>query len=88
MGQPEGVRFDPETIAVLRTVLAEAWSALPASRQQTVQKTELAERILAAAAAGERDPERLRVHALMRPMETAVANQAAAILRDALARNS
>jgi hypothetical protein len=52
-----------------------------------VLKTELAERILAAAAAGERDPERLRAHALMRPMATAAANQASAILRDALARN-
>jgi len=72
----------------LRTVLDEAWNALPASRQQTVLKTELAARILAAATTGERDPERLRAHALMRPMETAAAGQAFAILRDALARRS
>jgi hypothetical protein len=87
MGQSAGVCFDPETIVLLQTVLAEAWNALPASRRQTVLKTELAERILAAAAAGERDPGRLRAHALMRPMATAAANQASAILRDALARN-
>ena len=88
MGQSAGACFDPATIELLRTVLDKAWSALPASRQQTVPKTELAARILAAAATGERDPERLRAHALMRPMETAVANQAFVILRDALARNS
>jgi len=42
-------------------------AALPESRRTTILKTELAERILAAAAAGERDPERLRARALMRP---------------------
>jgi hypothetical protein len=88
MGQPTGVCFDPETIEMLQTVLDEAWDALPPSRQQTVQKTELAERILAAAGLGERDPERLRALALMRPMQTATANQAASILRSSLARNA
>ena len=68
MGQAVGVHFDPETIALLKEVLEKAWNALPASRKRTVQKTELAERILAAAGRGERDPDRLRVIALMRPM--------------------
>jgi hypothetical protein len=68
MGPAVGVHFDPETIELLKEVLEKAWNALPASRKRTVQKTELAERILAAAGRGERDPDRLRVIALMRPM--------------------
>jgi hypothetical protein len=77
--------FDPETIKLLRTVLDEAWDALSPSRKQTVLKTELAERILASAALGERDPRRLRAIALMRPTIT---NKAAAILQSSLARNA
>jgi hypothetical protein len=80
--------FDPDTIQLLRAVLDEAWNALPASRQQTVLKTELAERILAAASLGERDPDRLRAVALMRPMDTTAAGRAAVLLRNSLARNA
>jgi len=67
MGQSVRV-FDAETVHLLKTVLDEAWNVLPASRQQTVHKSELAQRILAAAGQGERDPDRLRSIALMRPM--------------------
>jgi hypothetical protein len=74
--------YDPETIEMMRTVLDDAWAALPEWRRTTILKTELAARILAAAAAGERDPERLFVRALMRP------NAASDILQAALARNS
>jgi hypothetical protein len=88
MKKPAGVCFDPETIELLKTVLDEAWDALPQSRKQTVLKTELAERVLAAAGLGERDPDRLRAHALMRPMKTAAVNQASSILRSSLARNA
>ena len=58
----------PHPGGILKEALEKAWNALPASRKRTVQKTELAERILAAAGRGERDPDRLRVIALMRPM--------------------
>jgi hypothetical protein len=67
VAQNVGVYYDPETIELLRTVLDEAWDALPATRQQRTSKTELAERILAAAGRGERDAETLRAIALMRP---------------------
>jgi hypothetical protein len=65
------VCFDPETIEMLRKVLDEAWDALSPSGKQTTLKTELAERILAAAGLGDRDPKRLRSIALMRPVQTA-----------------
>ena len=57
----EGTRgsfFDPETIAILKGVLDEAWSCLPAG-QTDVTRSLLAERILKAARDGERDPDRL-----------------------------
>jgi hypothetical protein len=56
--------FDPETIALLRTTLDRAWESLPQSRKAGVSRSLLAERILKAAARGERDPERLRALAL------------------------
>jgi hypothetical protein len=62
----EGTRdafFDPETIAILKAVLDEAWSCLPAG-QTNVTRSLLAERILKAARDGERDPGRLRTHAM------------------------
>ena len=55
--------FDPDTIAILRGVLDEAWSCLPAG-QTHVTRSLLAERILKAARSGERDPDRLRTHAI------------------------
>jgi hypothetical protein len=67
MGHQIGVCFDPETIELLRTVLDDAWNSVSARRQAMTSKTELAERILAAAGRGERDPETLRAIALMRP---------------------
>ena len=85
-----GACYDPETIELLRTALEEAWASLTPERRQSVLKTELAERILAAAALGERDPDKLRKRALMRPMETLSvthADPAGALLRDALTRN-
>src|SRR5215213_5123393 len=60
MGRLVGVRFDPETVELLRSVLDAAWDGLSANRQRTVTKSELAQRILAAAGRGERDPDRLR----------------------------
>jgi hypothetical protein len=64
-----GACYDPTTIELLRTALETAWASLSKSRQGVVLKTELAQRILAAASAGERDPERLVARALMKPMD-------------------
>ena len=56
--------FDPETIEVLRIALDEAWASLLPRQQALTSKTDLAERILALASVGERDPIRLRTAAL------------------------
>jgi hypothetical protein len=47
--------FDPSTMTMLREVLEDAWSRLPAG-QTSVSRSMLAERILEAARAGERNP--------------------------------
>ena len=57
--------FDPETVALLKEILEDAWAALRPEQQATMQKTALAERILKSAADGERDRKRLRDAALM-----------------------
>jgi hypothetical protein len=59
--------YDPETIELMKTVLEKAWASLPNSRRSAGLKSELAQRILTAAASGERDPVRLRMRALLRP---------------------
>ena len=51
--------FDLETVALLREVLDDAWASLRPDQRATKLKTTLAERVLAAAAQGERDRERL-----------------------------
>jgi hypothetical protein len=90
MGYLPGGCYDPETIQVLRVALDEAWAALPEERRKTTEKSELAERILVAAAAGERDPDRLRRRALLRPScgDSDGKGAAASILRAALARDA
>lgn len=60
--------FDPETVAILRNVLDDAWSRLPAGRTQ-VPRSLLAERILKAAWNGERDPVKLRARAITEGIE-------------------
>jgi hypothetical protein len=55
--------FDAETVAILRGVLDDAWSRLPAG-QTSVTRSVLAECILKAARDGERNPERLRDRAI------------------------
>jgi hypothetical protein len=56
--------FDPDTIALLRITLDRAWASLPESQQAVTSRSILAERILKAAARGERDPDRLHTRAL------------------------
>jgi hypothetical protein len=59
METKEPANFDIDTVLLLREVLADAWASLRPDQRATMSKTLLAERILKAAAAGERDPERL-----------------------------
>jgi hypothetical protein len=60
-----GASFDPETIAVLRAALDDAWAALSPDQQAYISRSVLAERILRLAAQGERDPTRLCSRALL-----------------------
>jgi hypothetical protein len=66
--------FDPDTISLLRTTLDRAWASLPASRQLVISRSLLAERILRAAARGERDPDRLCALALSDRVELKLAS--------------
>ncbi|HWN51854.1 MAG TPA: hypothetical protein VNO18_18915 [Xanthobacteraceae bacterium] len=61
----QGGSFDPETIALLRTVLDQAWVNLLPEQQSRTSKSDLAVRILLLAAQGERDPVRLRTRAVL-----------------------
>ena len=65
MDTKQPVYFDLDTVLLLRETLDDAWACLPPQQRAATSKTLLAERILKAAAAGERDPERLIDAALM-----------------------
>jgi hypothetical protein len=58
------IYFDPETVALLRTTLDGAWASVPLSQRAVTSQSILAERILRAAAEGERDPDQLRARAI------------------------
>jgi hypothetical protein len=64
MDTQEPVNFDAATRALLKEALADAWDCLRPEQQAKMLKTTLAERILRAAAQGERDRERLVAAAL------------------------
>jgi hypothetical protein len=66
--------FDPDTVALLRTTLDHAWADLPSDPQAVISRSILAERILRAAARGERDPKRLRARALTEPADLKIAS--------------
>ena len=53
-----------ETLKQLQSVLDETWSSLPPEEQARTSKTQIGARILELAAAGERDPARLRKKAI------------------------
>jgi hypothetical protein len=57
--------FKPDEIELMRSVLDEAAIILPKADRTSAMKAKLATRILAAAAKGERDPNRLRIAALL-----------------------
>jgi hypothetical protein len=65
MDTKKPVHFDIETVLMLREILEDGWACLPPAQRATTSKTILAERILRAAAAGERERERLLDAALM-----------------------
>jgi hypothetical protein len=71
MDRNVGVVLDPETVELLTTVLDDAWAHLLPEQQATVSRDLLAERLLRAAARGERDPETLRARALFIPVTPA-----------------
>jgi hypothetical protein len=70
MDRSAGVVLDPETLALLSTVLDHAWSDLLPEQQATISRDLLAERLLRAAARGERDPDALRARALFVPVSS------------------
>jgi hypothetical protein len=63
MHEKRNFRFDPETIALMKKAFEDACARIPPRRP--VARSILAERILQAAANGERDPVRLRTRALV-----------------------
>ena len=65
MDTKQPVQFDVDTVSLLRQTLEEAWVSLRPDQRATMSRTLLAEGILKSAAAGERDPGRLRDAALM-----------------------
>jgi hypothetical protein len=64
MGSSQNSSFDGGTITFLRTVLEDTWDYLGPEQRASTSKSLLAERILRAAAQGERDPGRLRLTAI------------------------
>ena len=64
--------FDPPTVTMQREVVEDAWSRLAAG-QRIVSRSLLAERILKAAKGGERNPAKLRAHAIVGGLEAGLA---------------
>ena len=65
MDEKKPAYFDLETVALLRDALDDAWACLRPQERATTSRTILAEGILALAAQGERNPDRLIDAALM-----------------------
>jgi hypothetical protein len=61
--------FQPDEIKMMRSVLDEAIIILPKIARTSATKVKLASRILAAATKGERDPNKLRIAALLEEMD-------------------
>ena len=62
---PPGAVFQPDEIKLIRSTFDEAATMLPQAKRTSAMKVKLASRILAAAAKGERDPNKLRIAALL-----------------------
>ncbi len=61
--------FQPELIKLMKAVLDDATAMLPEAKRTSTMKAEIASRILACAAKGERDRVTLRVAALLAVVE-------------------
>jgi hypothetical protein len=76
--------FDRETVSLLKTVLDRVWATVPPGERAKTSQSLLAERILQAAAQGERDPERLCSRAPMNracgPLENCAVRRSLATL--------
>jgi hypothetical protein len=68
MGE-NGAVYQPELITLMRAVLDDAASSLPASKRTSTTMAEIASQILRCAANGERDPTRLKVAAMSAVVE-------------------
>jgi hypothetical protein len=64
-----GMKFQPDEIKVVKSALDEAAIILHKTEQTSAMKVKLASRILAAAAKGERDPNKLRMAALLEEID-------------------
>ena len=62
---PKGAVFPPELIELMQSVLEDATATLAESKRTSVIKAEMASNILACAAKGERNPEVLKMRALL-----------------------
>jgi hypothetical protein len=60
----KGAVFQPEVIALMKSVLDDAAMMLPEGKRTSAMKAQIASHILACAAKGERDPIALRTAAL------------------------
>ncbi len=60
-----GAVFQPELIKLMKAVLDEAAATLPESKRTSTMMAEMASRILARSARGERDPVALKIAALL-----------------------
>jgi hypothetical protein len=56
---PRDIKFDPETVAMLGTAFDKTIAALHDGRQPEIVRETIAKRIIALAAKGERNPDRL-----------------------------
>jgi hypothetical protein len=64
-----GTGYQPDEIKLMTSALDEAEIILPEAERTSAMKEKLASRILAAAAKGERDPNKLRIAALLDEMD-------------------
>jgi hypothetical protein len=64
-----GTVFQPDEIKLMRSALDEAALILPKAERTSTVKVKLASRILAAAVKGKRDPNKLRIAALLEEVD-------------------
>jgi hypothetical protein len=65
MHQTIGAAYQPELIALMRSVLDDAMLTVPEPKRTSAMKAEIASHILSCAAKGQRDPSELKMAALL-----------------------